>query len=379
MSEEKIVCQICGGEVHAIKKHLEAAHAADGWDLARYKSEYPDAPIISDRVRKILDEKAEKDIKHTLKVGKKDTRVAFHEAFNLGSAPEAMTPTGAPINITMLGKHDFEEMVPDIDRNYVYNIGLMKIILMGMSENMPVYLWGHSGTGKTTAFEEVCARTNRPMLRVQHTLNTEESNILGHMVLRGSETMFKPGPLPLAMKHGWTYLADEYDFGVPHVLSVYQPVLEGKPLVIKEAEGEWRVIRPHPNFRFVATGNTNGVGDESGLYQGTQLQNAANYERFAIVEKVNYMDKEIETLVLQSQANLHKKDADLLVKFGGKIRTAVDASEMSMSISPRALIHAGKIGTMRGDFVKGLELAYINRLSTIDREAARQLAQRLFA
>ena len=379
MSEKKIICQICNAETHVIKKHLDAAHASDGWNLDKYKVEFPDAPIISERVRKILDDAAAKKLEDEIKIGEKDVRIAFHEAFGLGTAPEAMTPSGKPINITLLGKHDFQDMVPDIDKNYVYNIGLMKIILMGMSENMPVYLWGHSGTGKTTAFEEVCGRTNRPMLRVQHTLNTEESNILGHTVLRGGETMFKPGPLPLAMKHGWTYLADEYDFGVPHVLSVYQPVLEGKPLVIKEAEGEWRVIRPHPNFRFVATGNTNGVGDESGLYQGTQLQNAANYERFAIVEKVQYMEPDIETLVLQSQANLHKKDADLLVKYGNKIRTSVDASEMSMPISPRALIHAGKIGTMRGDFVKGLELAYINRLSTIDREAARQLAQRLFA
>ncbi len=379
MSEKKIICQICNAETHVIKKHLDAAHASDGWNLDKYKVEFPDAPIISERVRKILDDAAAKKLEDEIKIGDKDVRIAFHEAFGLGTAPEAMTPSGKPINITLLGKHDFQDMVPDIDKNYVYNIGLMKIILMGMSENMPVYLWGHSGTGKTTAFEEVCGRTNRPMLRVQHTLNTEESNILGHTVLRGGETMFKPGPLPLAMKHGWTYLADEYDFGVPHVLSVYQPVLEGKPLVIKEAEGEWRVIRPHPNFRFVATGNTNGVGDESGLYQGTQLQNAANYERFAIVEKVQYMEPDIETLVLQSQANLHKKDADLLVKYGNKIRTSVDASEMSMPISPRALIHAGKIGTMRGDFVKGLELAYINRLSTIDREAARQLAQRLFA
>ena len=379
MSEEKIVCQICGADVHAIKKHLGVAHKDDGWNLEKYKKKYPDAPVISARVQKILDDKAAERLYDAREIGDEDSRAPLHEVFGLGAAPEAMTPSGAPINITILGKHDYQDMVPEVDRNYVYNIGLTKIILMGLSESMPIYLWGHSGTGKTSAHEQVAARVNRPVLRVQHTLNTEESNILGHMVLRGSETMFKPGPLALAMKHGWIYLADEYDFGVPHVLSVYQPVLEGKPLVIKEAEGEWRVIKPHPNFRFVATGNTNGVGDESGLYQGTQLQNAANYERFAIVEKVNYMDAKIETLILQSQANLHKKDADLLVNFGSKIRTAVDASEMSMPVSPRALIHAGKIGTMRGDFVKGLELAYINRLSTIDREAARQLAQRIFA
>ena len=37
------------------------------------------------------------------------------------------------------------------------------------------------------------------------------------------------------MKHGWVYLADEYDFAFPQILGVYQPVLEGEALVIKEA------------------------------------------------------------------------------------------------------------------------------------------------
>jgi len=385
---EKIVCQICSSEVHAIKRHIEDTpqHLSDGWTIERYKKEYPDSPVISATVRDII--KKQKMEKHTKAVvGDDTTRLPLHEVFSLGAAPDAMTPTGNAINITVFGKHDHPEMVPDVDLNYVFDINLTKIILMGLEGGMPVYLWGHSGTGKTSAFDQVCAHTNRPVIRVQHTLNTEESMILGHPQLKGkigadgstyTETSFKPGPLALAMKYGWVYLADEYDFGVPHVLSVYQPVLEGKALIIKEAEGEWRRVDPHPNFRFVATGNTNGVGDETGLYQGTQLQNAANYERFAIVEKVLYMASEMEELVLQSQASLHKKDAVNMVKYATKIREAVERSEMSMPISPRALIHASKIGTMRGCFKKGLMLAYINRLSEIDREAATQLAQRIF-
>lgn len=69
------------------------------------------------------------------------------------------------------------------------------------------------------------------------------------------------------MKHGWVYLADEYDFAFPQILGVYQPVLEGEALVIKEATPEWRRITPHERFAFIGTGNTNGSGDETGLYQ----------------------------------------------------------------------------------------------------------------
>ena len=374
---EKIVCQVCGGEVHAIQKHIEV-HASEGWDLERYKKEFPDAPLISDKVREMIAAKKMAEAHSKADMPEETERRPLHEVFDLGAAPAAMTATGAPIPVTVMGNHDHTDLVPDIDGNYVFNIDLLKTILMGIEENIPVYLWGHSGTGKTTALQQACAFTNRPMLRVQHTLNTEESHILGHQVLKGKETMFKPGPLALAMRFGWIYLADEYDFAVPHVLSVYQPVLEGQPLVIKEAEDDWSVVRPHPNFRIVATGNTNGVGDESGLYQGTQLQNAANYERFGIVEEVRYMAPEMEELILQSQAGLHAQDATNLVKFGTMVREAVDRSEISLPVSPRALINAGKLGTMRGDFVQGLHLAYINRLAAIDREAVNQIAQRVF-
>ena len=45
----------------------------------------------------------------------------------------------------------------------------------------------------------------------------------------------------------------------------------------------------------------------------------------------------------------------------------------------RSLIYAAKIGVGKRDFKAGLDLAFINRLSSTDREAARQVAQRVFA
>ena len=100
-------------------------------------------------------------------------------------------------------------------------------------------------------------------------INNYNCRLLG--VVKNGETVFELGPLPYAMKHGMVYCADEYDFAEPAVLSIYQSVLEGKPLIIKEADLENRVIKPHPNFRFCATGNTNGAGDSFGLYQGTRI------------------------------------------------------------------------------------------------------------
>jgi hypothetical protein len=174
-----------------------------------------------------------------------------------------------------------------------------------------------------------------------------------------------------------TYQADEYDFGMPSVLAVYQPVLEGKPLVIKEADEENRVIRPHPNFRMVGTGNTNGQGDETGLYQGTLLQNAANYERFGIVEEVKYMDAKAEVQVIAGQAGVPKEIAEKLVTLATQCRQAFADQKLGLPPSPRAMIKAAKQGRVLGDWVAGIKLAYVNRLSRTDQVAVGELLKRV--
>jgi cobaltochelatase CobS len=199
------------------------------------------------------------------------------------------------------------------------------------------------------------------------------------MLARDGSTYFEPGPLALAMKHGWVYCADEYDFAMPAVLAVYQPVLEGEPLYIKEAPPEWRHIVPHPNFRFVATGNTNGSGDETGLYQGTQLGNAANYSRFAVTEEVGYMAPKIEAAVVAQQSGAAISDAERVVDFANEVREAFKASRISATISPRELIAAAKVGLVKGsDWRTGLKLAFTNRLPRVDKETVEQFAQRVF-
>lgn len=307
-----------------------------------------------------------------------DAKSPLHEVFGVGTAKGAMSPRGEPIPITVLPDGDHPELIPEIDTNYVYELEALKNTLLGIELNMPTYVWGHAGTGKTTLLEQVCARTKRPMLRVQHTANTEESHILGQWTAKGGETKFELGPLPLAMKHGWMYLADEYDFAMPSVLAVYQPVLEGKSLVIKEADAENRIIRPHPNFRFVATGNTNGAGDETGLYQGTNIQNAANYDRFAMVIQVLYMKPELEAQVLVNQTGIPSEHAARIVDFANRVRESYDGNKISSTISPRTLINAAKIGQRRGSYRAGVGLSFTSKLSRVDREVCDGLAQRIF-
>lgn len=402
---DMITCSICGAKTHVIQSHLKQDHPEI--TVAEYREKFPTAPLMSEKAMKAYAERLAKKeaeekaaaaataktesetvssttenksgLTSSMTKTEKDltAKKAFHEIFEL-KGKEAMSASGKPIPVTCIENSSFADMVPEANDTYVYNTSELKDVMIAIELNINPYVWGHKGSGKSELFEQIAARTGRPFVRVQHTANTEESHIVGMWTVKNGETVFELGPLALAMKHGWMYLADEYDFALPSVLSVYQAVLEGKPLMIKEADAENRIIKPHSNFRFCATGNTNGSGDESGLYQGTNLQNSANYDRFGAVIYKDYMAKKDESEILQRRVSLVKEDADRLVEFATLVRNAYDGSKISDTISPRALINAAKIGLCRTSFVHGIQLAFSNKLSRVDKEVVDGLAQRVF-
>lgn len=395
-STDKIICKICNAQVHSIQVHLKNDHPEVTLD--DYMAKYPAAPLMSEFAQAKLAEKRAaasaaaalaggtgEDMKLEM-AGTGSTAVppdtivrrSFHEVFKLGKTKGGLSAKGDPIPISVLSNSSNPELVPEPSDNYVYDMDELKNVILAQELNIPCYVWGHKGSGKSELHEQVAARTGRPFTRVQHTVNTEESHIVGQWTVKDGHTVFELGQLPLAMIHGWTYCADEYDFMLPSVSSVYQAVLEGKPLMIKEAPAHMRLIKPHPNFRFVATGNTNGSGDETGLYQGTNIGNSANYDRFGMVINKQYMKKAAESQILQNHVGLVKEDADKMVEFATLVRDAYDGAKISDVVSPRTLIYAAKIGVKRGSFRQGLTLSFINKLSRIDREVVDGLAQRIF-
>lgn len=408
---EKIKCEICGAECHAIQIHLRDSHPE--MTVAEYAKTYPEAPLMSEFTKKRLAEKQKAKAEEAAAAAAASAppverpaeagvvvvaepaqaqspaiasiavptdvivKRPLNDVFNLGKVKGAMSSSGHPIPITTISNARNSELVPSVSDDYVYDLDELKNVILALELGINPYVWGHKGSGKSELFEQIAARTGRPFFRVQHTAGTEESHVVGQWVVRNGQTEFELGPLPLAMKNGWMYLADEYDFAIPAVLSVYQAVLEGKPLVIKEADAANRIIKPHPNFRFVATGNTNGSGDETGLYQGTNLQNSANYDRFGMVLYKDYMKKVDEVKILMKRAGLVKEDAEKLVEFAGMVRDAYKGAKISDTVSPRALINAGRLGVMRASFRQGVTLAFINKLTSVDREVVDGLAQRV--
>lgn len=382
---EKISCEICGEEVHVINSHLKKEHGPSSvqpMTYEEYKDKFPNAPVLSETAKDLQKAKMKnKSITKARSTGK----IALHDAFSLPVSALTNTGDGKPIMIDFIESQENPELVPDTDDNYVFDVETVKTAMMGIYANIPIYFYGYAGVGKSSFFKQLAARTNRAMVRVQHTVNTEESHIVGQWVVKKhkdedtgqiiSVTEFELGPLALAMKNGWMYLADEYDRAYPSVLSVYQAVLEGEPLYIQEADEGSRLIRPHKDFRFVATGNTNGAGDDTGLYPATVQQDAATFERFGITYQVPFMERDREIEVVSKQADLLKEDSEMIVEFCEKIREKFP-SEVSLTISPRVSIRIAEVGLMKGNYARGVELCFANRLPDSERQAVMEVAQR---
>lgn len=379
LDDGKIECKICNARVHAIATHIRTNHPDSS--IEEYRALYPDAPVLSELAIKKIDEQEKSVVKKAAETNIGAgifTAKLLSEVFNLpADTPGLMNSRGRAVSVNVM-EGPRHEMTPDIENDYVYEVDTLRNILMAIGLNEPLMVWGHTGTGKTTVLEQVFARTNRPCIRVQHTANTEERDIIGQFLVKDGATYFNLGPLAVAMKEGWVYLADEYDFAMPQVTSVYQAILEGKPLIIKEADAENRIIRPHPDFRFVATGNTNGTGDETFLYSGTNVQNSANYDRFGVVIEKKYMLPELEIAMIVKKAKIQTSDARKIVDFGTRIRECYTDGKLSTPISPRTLLRIAKIGSAKDSYQAGVELSFSNKLNRIDKEVATGLAQRIF-
>lgn len=423
-TSDKITCQVCGEQVHVITSHIKKAHAdlveaaqesvlnrleLEGDEAkeftakpefqrelvaqieANYREDYPMAPLMSTWATEELEARRERkkkaqqssasETEKATGVSVSDTieKQPMHKVFGLTRSKATRDPSGNELMVdVMKAGHDFEYMVPKYDPNYVWDVDLLKTIVMGVENKIPSYLWGYAGVGKSTGYEQYCAATNRPMIRVQHTGDTESPHIIGQTLANEKGTYFNPGPLALAMKHGFFYLADEYDFAFPQVTSVYQPVLENKALYIKEADEEWRLIEPHPNFYMAGTGNTNGAGDESGLFQGTNLQNAANYERYGIVRQVVYLEPKVETRILSKNLGVAKEHLQPIIEFVNLVRDAYAKGKITNTAGQRVTLNIAKNWMLTGDYKYASELALINRLPESCRKVVTDLAGRCF-
>ncbi len=292
---------------------------------------------------------------------------------------------GIDTDMMVKGFREPNEYVPPIDPDYLFDRNTTLAILAGFQFNRRVMVQGYHGTGKSTHIEQVAARINWPLVRINLDSHVSRIDLVGKdaiVVKDGMQvTEFRDGMLPWAVQNNVALVFDEYDAGRPDVMFVIQRVLEtaGRLTLLDQN----RVIIPHPAFRLFATTNTIGLGDTSGLYHGTQQINQGQMDRWSMVVTLNYLAHEQEVGIVLSKAKSYhneegKKTISNMVRVADLTRSAFINGDLSTVMSPRTVITWAENAEIFGDVGFAFRLTFLNKCDELERPVVAELYQRVF-
>ncbi len=276
--------------------------------------------------------------------------------------------------------------VPDFDENYKFDPETTRALLAGFAHDRRVMVQGFHGTGKSTHIEQVAARLNWPLVRVNLDSHVSRIDLVGKdaIVLKDGKqvTEFREGMLPWAIQRPIALVFDEYDAGRPDVMFVIQRVLEaqGKLTLLDQN----RVIRPNPWFRLFSTTNTIGLGDTTGLYHGTQQINQGQMDRWSIVTTLNYLAHDVEAEIVLAKAPTYnsaegKRTINAMVRVADMTRNAFMNGDISTVMSPRTVITwAQNTEIFGGDIALGFRMTFLNKCDELERGTVAEFFQRAF-
>jgi cobaltochelatase CobS len=292
---------------------------------------------------------------------------------------------GFECNFEVFGFFESSDLIPKIDEDYVFDMSTTKAILAGLMFNQKTLLQGMHGTGKSTHIEQICARLNWQVLRINFDSQITRLDLVGKDIITIKNdkqiTEFKRGIIPFALEKPITLVLDEYDAIRTDVSFVIQRLLEEEGNFVLLEEN--KILNPHQYFRLFATSNTIGMGDDLGLYHGTNLINQAQMDRWNIVATLNYLheEKEIEIILKKLPFLATKMNigiARMMVRMANLTREGFRNGDLSNLMSIRTLISWGKNFKIFGSIKQAFILSFLNKIIDEEKIILREYYQRIF-
>ena len=302
-----------------------------------------------------------------------DIKISVNQIFGIDSS----------IKVDAFSKKN--EYVPEIDSNYKFDRDTTLAIISGFLHNKRVLIQGYHGTGKSTHIEQVAARLNWPCIRVNLDSHISRIDLIGKdaIVIKNNKqiTEFKEGILPWSIQNPVALVFDEYDAGRPDVMFVIQRVLEkeGNFTLLDQN----KVLKQNPFFRMFATTNTIGLGDTTGLYQGTQQINQGQMDRWNIVTTLNYLkfDKELEIVLAKSKNFNNKEGKEILsnmIKVADLTRKGFVNGDISTVMSPRTVLYWAENAEIFNDVGYAFKVTFLNKCDDLEKNIISEYYQRCF-
>lgn len=228
-------------------------------------------------------------------------------------------------------------------------------VLRKVVANVPVFMYGPSGSGKNIIAEQVSKALGLDFYYMNAV--KQEFNLTGFTDARGR---FIETPFYQACVNGGLMMIDEIDSSIPEVLVKLNAALANGYFdfpIGEDINGNMvggRVML-HKETRFVVAGNTTGQGADR-LYTGRNQLDASTLDRFAMV----YID--YDSRMEEKIAGQH---TDLL-KFIHALRSVINRTEMRYVMSIRALKNSIALIENGADTREVLEDAIVKGINKID-------------
>jgi len=275
---------------------------------------------------------------------------------------------------------EIARLIPSVDPDYVLQKDEAALLVAGMMDGDKTLITGPTGSGKSSLVKYVCAKLNRPFIRINMSGDVESAALFGTLVVRGGATVWEDGAITEAAKYGAVCLVDEWELMPAEIAMGMQNLLEdGGYLYLKEKPGtsDERTVHPDADFRLVFAGNTVGQGDVTGAFSGVGVQNTATIDRFTNTIRLGYLSQKHEVDIITSKSSVDKKVATDMVRLASLVRTAYEQGKVGLTISPRTLINWAR-KQQRYDVQYALQVSYLEKLTPDDSKSVSELYTKVF-
>jgi hypothetical protein len=207
-------------------------------------------------------------------------------------------------------------------------------VVEAMMSGLGVMVFGPAGSGKTTLAESVAKTLN--LTAYLSGAVRKDFKLFGFIDAHGNyrSTTFRD-----AFENGGLFLFDEIDASDAGVLLTLNAALANRVCDFPD-----KIVRAHPDFRFMASANTNGDG-ATALYSGRQKLDGATLDRF-LITTCDY-DNDLVISILEDMC---KNPTDLAVCLDWNsdvclIRKLAKENSIGLILSPRATFNGAKLLT----------------------------------
>ena len=210
--------------------------------------------------------------------------------------------------------------------------GEIGLVTIASQSKIPVMLKGPTGCGKTRFVQHAAYKLGRPLITVACHEDLTASDLVGRYLLKGEETVWVDGPLTLGVKHGAIVYLDEVVEARKDTTVIVHPLSDDRRFLPIEKRGQ--IIEAVDDFMLIISYNPGYQSVLKELKQSTK-------QRFMAIE-FSYPPADIETRIVEREANVSKDLAQKLVKLGGKVRNLRNHG-LEEGVSTRLLIYAGTL------------------------------------